>query len=84
MLTKSFASSRSARILKRRYWDLSGRPFVNTTMDATVNAPCNVEMSKHSMRMGGASRARALSSWRRAWFVRSSAYPVLTMYRLRA
>ena len=79
MDTKSFASSSSARILKRRYCDLSGLPLVNTTMDATVKAPCRVEMSKHSMRMGGASSASALSSCKRAWLVRSSEYPVRIM-----
>ena len=42
-------------------------------IDATVNAPCSVEMSKHSIRKGGASRASALSSWSNAWLVRSSA-----------
>ena len=42
-------------------------------IEATVKAPCRVEMSKHSMRSGGASRASALSSCRSAWLVRSSA-----------
>ena len=73
MEAKSFASSSSVWILKRRYWDLSGMPLVKTTIEATVKRPCKVEMSKHSMRMGGASSARALSSWSRALFVRSSA-----------
>ena len=72
METKSFASSSSARILKRRYWLLSGLPAVNTTIDATVCLPWMVEMSKHSMRMGGSSRARALSSCSSASFVRLS------------
>ena len=36
MLRKSFASSKGVLILKRRYWFLSGLPFVNTTMEATV------------------------------------------------
>lgn len=39
METKSFASSSSALILKRRYWDLSGLPLVKTTMEATVKRP---------------------------------------------
>ena len=55
------ASPVMERILKRRYWPLSGLPLVNTTMDATVNAPWMVEMSKHSMRSGGAGSASALS-----------------------
>ena len=62
MLTKSFASVRGVWILNLRYCDLSGRPFVKTTIDATVKWPWSVEMSKHSMRMGGASSASALSS----------------------
>ena len=70
--TKSFASSSSAWILKRRYCDLSGFPLVNTTMDATVKLPCNVEISKHSIRKGGASRASADSSCKSAWLLRSS------------
>ena len=32
-----------------------------------MKLPCSVEMSKHSMRRGGASSARALSSCRSAW-----------------
>ena len=63
----------------RRYWLLSGLPLVITTIEATVKRPWMVEMSKHSMRFGGASSARALSSCSSAWLVRSSAYPVRIM-----
>ena len=72
MLTTSLASSSGVLILKRRYCDLSGFPFVNTTIEATVCLPWMVEMSKHSMRMGGSSRASALSSCSSASLVRLS------------
>ena len=72
MLTTSLASSSSVRILKRRYCDLSGLPAVKTTIEATVCLPWMVEMSKHSILMGGASRASALSNWRSASLVRLS------------
>ena len=66
MERKSFASPVMLRILNRRYCDLSGLPLVKTTIDATVKAPWMVEISKHSMRRGGAGSARALSSCRSA------------------
>ena len=39
METKSLASVSGVWILKRRYWDLSGRPLVKTTIEATVKWP---------------------------------------------